>query len=97
MALHLRVEQRRVASAPGDVGKLFSGRLEYSRAKKSVADAMVHFSDAQGSQHETAKSCKVNHRLAFFRRSSLDKNLSCNACVLVISALALSLDESGRP
>ena len=72
-----------------------NGSLNSLELRNSALDAMVNFPHAQGSLGETAKSCKGIPRLAFLRRPSLDKDLSCNIPLLVGRTPALPLDESG--
>jgi hypothetical protein len=57
---------------------------------------MGDFFDVQGPLGETAQPCEAIDRIAFFRRSSVDKDVSRNSSALVNSAPPLSLDENTR-
>ena len=87
----------RMASPPRHLVKSFKWQLKHSRAKKSVAYAMVHVPNASGSRRKTQKSHKAVRWFAFLRRPSMDQDLSQHALVLVRRTSPLSLDESARP
>jgi hypothetical protein len=85
-----------VASKSGHVGKPLNRRVGLSRTKKSVVDAMVDLSDAEGSRYENAKSSETVPWLSLFRQPGLDKNVSYNPALLVRGTSAFFLDESAR-
>jgi len=58
---------------------------------------MVHLPEAQGPLGEIAKYGEARPRFAFLRRLSLDKDLSCNAPLMLCGALLLPVDEDPRP
>src|SRR6476660_2043624 len=96
VAMHLRTCKRGLASAPGHVVTQFNRQIELSPIARLVVTAMVLVSDAQRPVGETAKPCETISRLAFLRRSSLDKGVSSDHHLLADCASPVPMDEGRR-